>query len=325
MTSQEAPPAGDPRPEGRVRLGVAEWVVGAGLLFGSLPGPWLTILFPAGVAFALHDERRRTRWIGGGVAALVAVLTVGTAAGIVFLAAATLAVAATAAATARDGLGLDTVALPALGSSGMALAVGAAIAPESIAAWEAALHEAVAEGSEMAIEGYRAFGIDPATLETVQAAAETSAEWAVRLWPALVVVALWLGAWLGWRLLGRWGTVGEPLDRRLADRGFGAFRLGDAWLWILIAGLAALWLPAGRRVGANVTLVAAGLHSLQGLAVVDRGLDRRGWGRLARTLVPGAAVALMPPIALGGALAIGLADHWLTFRERADGNARDDS
>lgn len=299
--------------------------MGVGLLFGSLPGPWLTIAFPVGVAFALHDERRRVRWFGGGVAALVAILTMGSAAGIVFLGAATIAVAATATTTARNGLGLDTIALPVLGLSGAALALGMAVAPESIAAWEDALREAVAEGSAMATESYRALGVDPATLETLRAAAETSAEWAVRLWPALAVVVLWLGAWLGWRLLGRWGEVGEPLDRRLVDRGFGAFRLGDAWLWILIAGLAALWLPGGRRIGANVALVAAGLHSLQGLAVVDRGLERRGWGRVARTLVPGAAVALVPPVALGGALAIGLADHWMAFREGADRNAREDS
>ncbi|MDX1660386.1 MAG: DUF2232 domain-containing protein [Gemmatimonadota bacterium] len=307
-----------------MRLGPAEWIVGLGLLFGSLPGPWLTLAFPVGVAFALHDRRRGVRWIAGGTAALAAALTAGSAAGVVFLAAATLAVAATALATARDGLGLDTTSLPALGLQAGGLAIGALVVGESIAAWETALRDAVAEGSAMAIESYRALGVDPGTLEAVRAAAETSADWAVRLWPALVATALWLGGWLGWRLLGRWGAVDESLARRLVDRGFGAFDLDDAWLWVLVGGLAALWVPGGRRIGLNVTLVAAGVHSLQGLAVVDRGLERRGWGRWARTLVPGAAVALVPPIALGAAFTIGLADHWLEFRERGERAARED-
>lgn len=324
MTQEPAPADVSPS-KPRIRLGAAEWVVGLGLLFGSLPGPWLTLVFPAGVAFALHDRRRGARVAGGAAAALVAILTAGLPIGPVFLAAATLAVAATALATARRGLGLDATALPALGLSGAALGIGALMAPRSTAAWEDALRGAVEEGRAMAVEAYRSLGVDPESLEAVGSAAATSMEWVVAVWPALVAAALWLGAWLGWRLLGRWGRVDDRLSDRLVDRGFGAFRLGDAWLWILIAGLAALWLPAGRRIGANMALVAGGLHSLQGLAVVDHGLTRRGWSRLARTLVCGAAVVLVPPVALGGALAIGLADHWMAFRDRAERPAREDS
>lgn len=311
-----------PRPGPRVRLGIAEWTVGIGLLLGSLSGPWLTMLLPAGAAFALHDRRRVARWSGAAVAALVGALALATPSGGVFLAGAVMAVAGTAIATAREGLGLDTTALPALGLSGATLAVGALVAPAGVAAWEGALRTAVREGSASAVEGYRALGVDPATLEAIRAAAETSAGWAILLWPALVATTLWLGAWLGYRLLGRWGDVAPPLEARLVDRGFGAFRLDDVWLWVLVAGLAALWLPAGRRAGENLALVAAGLHAAQGLAVVDRGLERRGWGRWARILVPGAAVILVPPVALPAALAIGLADHWLAFRGDG-GSARD--
>lgn len=322
MTFREDDPTTPaPRESPGDRTGVAEWVVGLGLLFGSLSGPWLTILLPAGAAFALHDRRRAARWGGAAVFAVTGALALGSAAGAVFLAGVVLAVAGTAIATARRGSGMDRASLPALGLSGAALGLGALLAPAGVDAWEEALRTAVEEGSAAAIEGYRALGVDPASLEAVRSAAETSAAWAIALWPALTATTFWLGAWLGYRLLARWGDVAPPLEERLAGRGFGAFRLEDAWLWILIAGLVALWFPAARRLGENVALVAAGLHALQGLAVVDRGLERRGWGRLSRTLVPGAAVALAPPLALPAALGIGLADHWMDFRGRGDGDA----
>ena len=57
------------------RLGIAEWSVGLLLIFGSLTGPWLTVLFPASLLFAIHDRRSKVRLVGALLVAGVAALT----------------------------------------------------------------------------------------------------------------------------------------------------------------------------------------------------------------------------------------------------------
>lgn len=319
-THFEPPGTQDPH---RDRLGWSEWTVGLMLLFASLPGPWLTVVFPAAVAFALHDRRTIARIAATVVAGVIAVLMAVTEIGGVLLTAAALAMAGTAWAALRGPrrLGLGEAALPALLGAAVGLAIGAVLAPTAVGSWEAALERGLAVGGEQAIERYRLLGMDEATLRTLEGVTAEAAGWLVRLWPALVALTLWLGAWLAYRLLGRWGRVTAPLGRRLRRRPFVRFRLSEPVVWALIAGLAAMWVPLEmvRRVAANVLVIAAILCALQGLAVGAWWLNRRGMGVGARFLLVVVMLVFLPPVVLVGAVLLGLAEHWLALRERPHG------
>lgn len=278
-------------------------------------------MFPAAVAFALHDRRAIARIAATVVAGVIAALMAATDIGGVLLAAAALAAASTAWAALRkpQRLGLSEAALPALGGAAVGLALGAALAPAAVGSWEAALDRSLGAGGEQAIERYRLLGMDEATLQTLEGVTTAAAAWLVRLWPALVGLTLWLGAWLAYRLLGRWGHVAPPLGRRLRRRPFERFRLGEAAVWVLIAGLGALWVPLEivRRVAMNVLVIAGVLWALQGLAVAAWWLSRRRMGSGARLLLVAFLLVFLPPVLLAGAVLLGLAEHWLVLRDRA--------
>lgn len=290
------------------------------LLFASLPGPWLTLGLPAGLLFALLDRRVAARAAGVVVVALVAALMVGSTMGGVLLGVGAGVTVVSAAVVARGDrpLGMDTLLAPALATGGLALAAVVTIGGEAVTRWESALAEGVAQGGRRAVEQYRAFGMSSDSLVALEALTRDVAEALVAVWPALATLALWLGAWLGHRVLGRWGRVSANLARRLAPRPFERFRPPEAAVWPLILGLVGLWadIPGVHRAAVNVALALGLVYALAGLAITWWWMGRRGMGSVGRTVLVGLVALFLTPFAAAAWVAIGLSDVWLGFRER---------
>jgi hypothetical protein len=313
------PPVVPPGPERRERLGAAAWVVGPALLVMSLPGPWLTIGLPAGLAFALHDRRPGVRVAGLALAAASAFMALVTPGGAVLVTTGLGAAGTCAAWVARGRPGsLDALAAPALAGAAAGCLLGAWAAPEALTAWEAALGRGVAEGAESALARYRDLGMDPAALASLDAVLDRAAAWTVRVWPALAALGLWLGAWLAGRLLARWGRIVPEIRRRVAARPFTSFAVGEWAAWILILALAGLWVsvPAVQRVAVNVAIVAAVLFVLDGAAVVGWWLAQRRVSAVLRTILVLGVLVFALPLAVVTLALVGLADLWIQFRHR---------
>lgn len=132
------------------------------------------------------------------------------------------------------------------------------------------------------------------------------------LFPGLMALTALGGLALAWSWYHRISErpLGAPLGR-LAE-----FRFNDQLVWGVVAGLAALVLPAPaplHNFGGNLMLFFGGLFAVRGMAVV------RTWLRQA----PGPLLGFMAlsllfilPVAAGGLLSLGLADTWLDFRRR---------
>lgn len=293
--------------------------MGVALLFGSLAGPWLTLAFPVAFVFAAHDRRRGVRVAAGATAAAIAFLMAASGPGRVLLAG---GVAAVLTATwlidrGRECADLGGLAVPTLATAGTALAAAVLAAPAAVRRWEEAIGSAVADSGARALERYRGLGMDPDSLDALESVTAAAAAAVVQLWPALVALGIWPGVWLAHRLLARHGRIGHGLAARLGNRPFLRFRAGETAVWILIAGLAALWLPPGpaRRVGANVALALAVVYALQGLAVALWWARRRGVGLVWRVVVLALLFAFLPPVLAAGLFVLGLADHWRAFRD----------
>src|SRR5688572_18715851 len=160
------PPVSEQSPRARgERLGLAEWTVGLGLVVGSLPGPWLTLGFPAALAFAVHDRRAGLRLVAlvvvaactlpalaaPGGAALLAVTVGGIGAGLVWT------------ASGRSGA-MDALTAPTLAGAAAGWGLARFAAPSAVAAWESMLGQGVAEGGRAALDQYQALGMDPEAL-----------------------------------------------------------------------------------------------------------------------------------------------------------------
>lgn len=272
------------------------------------------------MAFAFHDRRVGARIVGV-VAAGVAAAAAPAGVGVWMILAAALAVLGATAAMALRPLSPHGVAAPAIGGAAVGLGIGAVLGPTGIARWETELGRVATESAERAVAGYRAAGFEPASREALEAAIGAMATGLVELWPALVVLALWLGTWLGYRIFARWGAPTPPLAGRLDGPGFLRFRLGEAAPWLAIGGLAGLWAPQPtlERLSANALAVALALFGVQGLAVAAWVLARRGTGPGTRLALGAVAFLLLTPIAAAASVLAGLADHWLAFRERGVG------
>jgi hypothetical protein len=305
------------------RLGFAEWIVGLGLLIGSLPGPWLTLMSPAALAFALHDRRVGLRALALVALAVCVLLTLAAPGGLALLAIGAGAAGAGFAwiASGRSGA-MDAIAPAALAGAGVGWGFARLVAPAAVAAWESMLGRGVAEGGRAALDRYQDFGMDPQALAVLDGALVTLVVWMVRLWPALAALSLWLGVWLSGRILARWGRIVPALRHRLAKRPFATFAVGESFAWLLIAALAGFWggralaEPAIEEVAVNAALVAIVLFALDGAAVAWWWLDRRRVSIGLRVAAIVLVVVFALPVAISGAVAIGLADHWIQFRNR---------
>jgi len=162
-----------------------------------------------------------------------------------------------------------------------------------------------------------------AALDDVLAA---SARWYARVWPVAAFVVLWLGVGVAFELAARWSRGERELASRVGvGEPFSSFRLPEAWIWILVAGMAGfLAFPldtVAGEVALNVALVATGLYACQGTAVALYYGERRRIGPLKRALALMVALLILPVPLFVTALCLGLADVWLDLRHRPRADA----
>lgn len=104
-----------------------------------------------------------------------------------------------------------------------------------------------------------------------------------------------------------------PEEVRFAD-----FRFNDHLLWLFSAGLLFFLAPFPvwvKRIGANAAFVMAAIVLLRGIAVWVAFLGRRHTSPLAKAGFVLAFLILLPPIAAGLAIVLGLADIWIDVRQ----------
>lgn len=143
--------------------------------------------------------------------------------------------------------------------------------------------------------------------EVVRQAAELPA----RLFPALLAVASMAALGVAWILYRIMGRQGEPLGR-LAE-----FRFPDGLVWVLIAGLALLIVPAAgwtTRLGSNLVFFMGALYALRGLAVLTAVILALVGPQVPVLVVLGVVGVILYPIVVAGTLLLGVTDTWLDLR-----------
>lgn len=131
--------------------------------------------------------------------------------------------------------------------------------------------------------------------------------------PAAFVLQGLAGLALGWQVHAR--LAERPLGAPL--RPFREFRLGDVWVWGLVAAVA-VWLLDQHVMAQNIAVVLGTLYLLQGAAIVVTfatalGVSTAaliGWTALA------AVLALPLLFIVPGLWTLGVTDTWLEYRRR---------
>ncbi|HLZ46511.1 MAG TPA: DUF2232 domain-containing protein [Gemmatimonadales bacterium] len=144
-------------------------------------------------------------------------------------------------------------------------------------------------------------------------------------WPGMLALQTLAGLALAWqlhvRIAARTATVtAAPLTR------FKDFRIGDGWVWGIVAWLIVLILPVSSAIhiaGTNVGLVAGTLYVLRGAAIVATFAEAFGISTAMLVIMAAAAAALAVPMlfVLPGLCTLGITDTWYQYRRRL-GEAR---
>ncbi len=136
------------------------------------------------------------------------------------------------------------------------------------------------------------------------------------LLPGLVLlqsVAALTAAWALYRALAR-HPEGDPLPR------LREFRFSDHLIWGVVLALVALVLPgagAVRSIGGNLATFFGGLYVARGVAVVAALAATAGVGGPLAVLFALVFTALLLPVAMFAALALGVTDTWVDWRRLA--------
>lgn len=142
-------------------------------------------------------------------------------------------------------------------------------------------------------------------------------------WPGMLALQTLAGLALAWHLHVRLspagneaGTVAPVRPGRFKD-----FRMGDGWVWGMVAWLGVLILPVSNALhiaGTSVGLVAGVLYVLRGAAIVATFAEAFGISALALVLIAGIAATLAVPLlfVLPGLCTIGITDTWYQYRRR---------
>jgi hypothetical protein len=208
-------------------------------------------------------------------------------------------------------------------TAGRALALG--VAPGAVWTVWLALSgfDPVPEDAARAVAGiWGEARVEPERLEELQRSAATAIEVLRRTWVASEIVGSWVMIVAAWWLLGRLGERGDGagLGR------WSTFDVPDAWIGVLIAGLALVlvgrFAPAdvATTVGGNLVLGSGFVFALRGLAIQSFWMERAGWSRGLRIAAFGAGVILALPVVASIGAGLGLFDAWFDFRRIRSGS-----
>ena len=128
--------------------------------------------------------------------------------------------------------------------------------------------------------------------------------------PATLALQCLAALALAWTLHGRLALhpVGAPL------RPFREFRMGDAWVWVLV-GTLAVWLLGRAALAQNLAVLVGTLYFLQGAAVAGALASALGISTVALVVISILA-APFAAILIPGLCTLGVTDTWLQYRRR---------
>ena len=143
-------------------------------------------------------------------------------------------------------------------------------------------------------------------------------------WPGMLALQTLAGLALAWHLHLRLASAGSRTQAMVAPpppARFKDFRMGDGWVWGIVAWLGVLILPVSNALqmaGTNVGLVVSVLYVLRGAAIVVTFAEAFGVSAVALVLVAGIAAALAVPLlfVLPGLCTLGITDTWYQYRRR---------
>ena len=152
-------------------------------------------------------------------------------------------------------------------------------------------------------------GLAPALMTAFYQTAEVQ----ILIFPALTALASMSALLLSWWLFIFFSGRSEEALGSVKD-----FRFNDHLIWMLVVGLFLLftrWSEPLQRLGSNAVVFIGALCAVRGAAVIvfiTGGFSVLGY---AMTLL---GLVIVPPIVLGGAVLIGIADIYLDFRKRSE-------
>ena len=152
-------------------------------------------------------------------------------------------------------------------------------------------------------------GLAPALVTALYQTAEIQ----ILVFPALTALASMSALLLSWWLFKFFSGQSEEALGSVKN-----FRFNDHLIWMLVVGLFLLftrWSEPLQRVGSNAVVFIGALCAVRGAAVIvfiTGGLSVLGYAMTIFGLV------IVPPIVLGGAVLIGIADIYLDFRKRSE-------
>lgn len=142
-------------------------------------------------------------------------------------------------------------------------------------------------------------------------------------WPGMLALQTLAGFALAWHVQLRLAAAGESIQALVTapPARFRDFRMGDGWVWGIVAWLGVLILPVSNALhmaGTNVGLVASVLYVLRGAAIVVTFAEAFGVSAVALVLVAGIAAAMALPLlfVLPGLCTLGITDTWYQYRRR---------
>jgi hypothetical protein len=152
-------------------------------------------------------------------------------------------------------------------------------------------------------------GLAPALMTAFYQTAEVQ----ILIFPALTALASMSALLLSWWLFIFFSGRSEEALGLVKN-----FRFNDHLIWMLVVGLFLLftrWSEPLQRLGSNAVVFIGALCAVRGAAVIvfiTGGFSVLGY---AMTLF---GLVIVPPIVLGGAILIGIADIYLDFRKRSE-------
>lgn len=179
-------------------------------------------------------------------------------------------------------------------------------------AWSA-LEWSVSDGIRIAVAQVitlaGADGLAPAVVAVLYKTAEVQ----ILIFPALTALGSFGALVLSWWLFLFVSGEGKETLGSISN-----FRFNDHLIWILVVGLLLLlsrWSEPLHRLGTNAVVFIGALFAVRGVAVVvfmTGGLSIFGYAIAISGLV------IVPPIVIGSAVLIGIADIYIDFRKRAN-------